>query len=236
VLHLACHGYFDAEDALRSGILLAPADDDSEATDATLTAEDLLDLRLRADLVTLSACQSGVNEQRPGDELIGLTRALIYAGTPSVIVSLWRVDDLSAGLLMRGFYERLRGPDDGTSTKAHALQAAQLEVMRRTAGQVVDDCTQRLAAAGDDPDRRSLLELELASAHATAGNLNEAVRIADEVAGRAEVAPRLAQRAARTAAVLRFKQQVDPPAVGYDAKPFEHLAHWAPFVLVGDWD
>jgi len=123
------------------------------------------------DLVTLSACESGVNEHRPGDELIGLTRALIYAGTPSVIVSLWRVDDLSAGLLMRGFYERLLRPTDAVPvTKANALQAAQIEVMRWTAGQVVADCTERLNTVTDNnPERRILLELELAGAHATAG-------------------------------------------------------------------
>lgn len=134
VFHFACHGQFDAEDALRSGILLAPGPDDTGELDATLTAEELATVRIRADLVTLSACESGVNEHRPGDELIGLTRALIYAGTPSVIVSLWRVDDLSAGLLMRGFYERLLRPTDAAPvTKANALQAAQIEVMRSTA-------------------------------------------------------------------------------------------------------
>jgi CHAT domain-containing protein len=93
VLHVACHGYFDAAEALKSGLLLAP-----EGDDGTLTAEQIFGLQLRAELVTLSACESGVNERRPGDELIGLTRALIYAGTSSVLVSLWRVDDLATAL------------------------------------------------------------------------------------------------------------------------------------------
>jgi CHAT domain-containing protein len=240
VLHFACHGQFDAEDALRSGILLAPGPDDTGELDATLTAEELATVRIRADLVTLSACESGVNEHRPGDELIGLTRALIYAGTPSVIVSLWRVDDLSAGLLMRGFYERLLRPTDAAPvTKANALQAAQIEVMRWTAGQVVADCTERLNTVTDNnPERRILLELELAGAHATAGDLGQALHICDTVAQQPD-APQLAARAARMASVLRFKrahQKPVPPSNDYAARPYRHPAHWAPFILVGDWE
>jgi CHAT domain-containing protein len=238
VLHFACHGHFDTEDALRSGILLAPGPDVAEDPDATLTAEELATVRLRSDLVTLSACESGVNEHRPGDELIGLTRSLIYAGTPSVIVSLWRVDDLSAGLLMRAFYERLLRPAEAApATKAHALQAAQIEVMGCTAAQVVADCTERLETVADDElERRILLELELAGVHAAAGDLGQAIHICDAVAQRPN-APKLA---ARTASVLRFKQahqrSHNPPSADYDARPYQHPAHWAPFILVGDWE
>ena len=240
VLHLACHGRFDAEDALRSGILLAPGADDADEMDATLTARELLTYRLRADLVTLSACESGVNKNRPGDELIGLTRSLIYAGTPSVIVSLWRVDDLSTSLLMQSFYRHLLKPMGAAPvSKAHALQAAQLEVMCYSAHQVVADCTERLASA-DDPELRGMLELEMASAHAVAGNLDEAIKACDAVVQRSGI-PQLAARAARTASVLRFKQEGrerrgDQPVINYDARPFQHPAHWAPFVLVGDWE
>ena len=242
VLHLACHGHFDAEDALHSGILLAPGADDAEDLDATLTAEEWLTHRLRADLVTLSACDSGVNEQRPGDELIGLTRALIYAGTPSVIVSLWHVDDLSASLLMRSFYRHLLQPAGAAPvSKAHSLRAAQLEVMRCSAGQVIADCTERLAAvAADDPELRVMIELELASAHAAAEDLDQAIQACD-AAARLPVTPQLAARAARMASVLRFKQAARErrgtvPAVDYDVRPFQHPAHWAPFILVGDWE
>ena len=75
-----------------------------------LTAEEIFGLKMEVDLVTFSACETGVNEYRPGNELIGLTRALIYAGTPSVVVSLWAVDDLSTGLLMQHFYQQLKKP------------------------------------------------------------------------------------------------------------------------------
>ncbi len=129
VLHVACHGYFDPAEALKSGLVLAPESLLSlskDGDDGTLTAEQIFDLQMRAELVTLSACESGVNERRPGDELIGLTRALIYAGTPSVLVSLWRVDDLATALLMEQFYRSWRG---GLG-KAEALQAAQCWLMR----------------------------------------------------------------------------------------------------------
>src|SRR5262249_26891146 len=136
VLHFACHGYFHPHQALRSGIMLAPGyhsvptQDDTEELRLTegdgdawnLTAEEIFRLELRADLVTLSACESGVNERRPGDELIGLTRAFIYAGTPSVLVSLWTVDELSTSILMREFYQQLLRSE---TTKVEALQRAQ---------------------------------------------------------------------------------------------------------------
>ena len=121
ILHLACHGSFDAGHPLESGIKLAP---DGDKT-AQLTVEEIFGLELGADLVVLGACESGVNDRRAGDELIGLTRALIYAGAPSVLVSLWRVDDLSTLILMDAFYDGLA---HGLN-KAEALQQAQCRVM-----------------------------------------------------------------------------------------------------------
>ncbi len=113
VLHFACHGSFDPADPLASGLDLA---------DGRLTAADiLLNLRLNADLVTLSGCETGQSRVHRGDELIGLTRAFIAAGTPSVLVSLWPVADVSTRLLMEQFYDRfLKG-----TTPARALASAQ---------------------------------------------------------------------------------------------------------------
>jgi len=79
-------------------------------------------LRLgQADLIVLSACQSNMDDVSKGDEVVGLTRAFIFDGTPSVIATLWSVDDRATGLLMEQFYTRL-GPGAG---KAAALQKAQ---------------------------------------------------------------------------------------------------------------
>ena len=99
ILHFSCHGYFNNTDPLSSGI---------ELQDSILTAREIFDLRLNSELVTLSACQTGLNESKPGDELIGLTRSLIYAGAASVIVSLWSVDARSTQELMLEFYKLLK--------------------------------------------------------------------------------------------------------------------------------
>jgi CHAT domain-containing protein len=118
ILHFSCHGYFDNIDPLSSGIKLH--DDDG-----ILTAREIFNLKLNAELVTLSACETGVNEAKPGDELIGLTRSLIYAGASSVIVSLWAINDRSTQELMLEFYKLLKNRKD----KATALQLAQIKIM-----------------------------------------------------------------------------------------------------------
>lgn len=132
VLHIACHGKFSSDNPLKSGILLAnPNAHDNEPDSNVLTAEEIFSLKLPVDLVTLSCCETGINENRSGDELIGLTRALIYAGAASVIASLWSVDDLSTRILMEHFYNELKAGHH----KVDALQRAQLAVMKMTAGQ-----------------------------------------------------------------------------------------------------
>lgn len=117
IIHFLCHGNFDQVQPMKSGLLLA--------NDERLTVEDIFQLELEASLVTLSACQTGINEQKPGDDLVGLTRSFIYAGTPSVVVSLWSVSARSTIELMEKFYRYLK---EG-KTKVEALQKAQLDIM-----------------------------------------------------------------------------------------------------------
>ncbi len=118
VVHFAGHAEFDSSQPLNSGLLLGGNE--------MLTARDIFRLdALNAYLVTLSGCETGINENNPGDELIGLTRAFLYAGTPSIIVSLWRVNDESAAFLMKQFYKYLQG--DPKISKAFALQKAVLD-------------------------------------------------------------------------------------------------------------
>jgi len=118
VVHFSCHGTFDTENAMDSGLELGSWE--------MMTARDILSLRLDADLVVLSACETGKSARKPGDELIGLTRSLFYAGAPSLLVSLWPVESQATELLMSAFYRRYKG---GCLSKARALQEAQLEVM-----------------------------------------------------------------------------------------------------------
>ncbi|HJQ70820.1 MAG TPA: CHAT domain-containing protein [Blastocatellia bacterium] len=114
-LHLASHGYFRRDNPMFSFLKLA---------DSPLNFYSLLDLKLNAELVTLSACHTGVNMIFPGDELHGLMRGFLYAGAPSLVVSLWAVSDRSTADLMREMYSHIRA---GRS-KREALRLAQLKV------------------------------------------------------------------------------------------------------------
>ncbi|HWE62868.1 MAG TPA: CHAT domain-containing tetratricopeptide repeat protein [Chloroflexota bacterium] len=117
VVHLACHGQFRPDNPLFSAVRLA---------DGWLTVRDAYSLELRCELVTLSACETGMSSVTPGDELLGLARGFLSAGAPSLLVSLWTADDAATASLMQRFYVRLLA---GASPAA-ALRAAQCEVLR----------------------------------------------------------------------------------------------------------
>jgi tetratricopeptide (TPR) repeat protein len=120
-LHLAAHGRYNPVAPLSSLVALAR----DKANDGWLTVREIYGLDLRkADLVVLSACETQLGELSAGDEVVGMTRAFFFAGTPTVVASLWSVDDRSTGLLMERFYTHLREGMD----KAEALRQAQLEV------------------------------------------------------------------------------------------------------------
>ena len=117
-IHFATHGEFNADKPLSSALLLAA---DSES-DGRLTVDKLYSLTLNADLVTLSACETGLGRIASGDDVVGLTRGFLYAGAGSIVASLWKVDDLATSTLMKSFYESLTRTD-----KCEALRAAQLQ-------------------------------------------------------------------------------------------------------------
>ncbi len=114
-LHLASHGYFRRDNPMFSFLKLA---------DSHLNFYSLLDLRINAEMVTLSACHTGVNMVFPGDELHGLMRGFMYAGVPSLVASLWAVSDRSTADFMSEMYSRIR---EG-ATKRAALRHAQLAI------------------------------------------------------------------------------------------------------------
>ncbi len=117
-IHIACHGEFKKDVVSSSALLLS---------DGNLTVEEMLDLRLRSELVVLSACETGISENRSGDELIGFVRALLYAGTPSVILSLWNAYDESTSKLMISFYDKILHQG---LPKAKALSLAQRDLIK----------------------------------------------------------------------------------------------------------
>jgi CHAT domain-containing protein/lipopolysaccharide biosynthesis regulator YciM len=123
IIHLATHGLLDelGEVGIPGQVALAPAGKDN----GLLSANEVLNLSLNAQLVVLSACDTG-RGRITGDGVIGLSRAFISAGTPSVIVSLWRVTDDSAAFLMPEFYRQLRK----NPNKAQALRQAMLNTMK----------------------------------------------------------------------------------------------------------
>lgn len=121
LLHFATHGIFEDKAPLNSALLLSPDAD----SDGRLTVGDLYALRLNADLVTLSACETALGHLASGDDIVGFTRGLLYAGARSIVSSLWSVDDLATRDLMVSFYSGLR-----TLDKREALRQAQLAVKK----------------------------------------------------------------------------------------------------------
>jgi len=114
LLHLAAHGEFRGDNALFSGLALAGG---------WLTTLEIFNLHLQADLVTLSACQTGRSVVGGGDELFGLMRAFLAAGTASLVATFWTVEDRSTARLMQRFYERLvQGESRGAALRQAQLQ------------------------------------------------------------------------------------------------------------------
>ena len=102
ILHFACHGEFNDMQPLQSGLILAK----DGANDGYLQVHEIFSLNLeKANIVALSACETALSRIQGGDDLVGLSRGFIYAGTPSLLASLWQVDDRATGELMEKFYD-----------------------------------------------------------------------------------------------------------------------------------
>ncbi len=123
IIHLATHGLLDDYRGLGSALAFAP---DAQGKNGLLTAQEILDMKLQADLVVLSACDTG-RGKITGDGVIGLSRALISAGVPSVVVSLWSIPDAPTAELMGEFYKNFQ---QRKLDKATALRQAMLTTMK----------------------------------------------------------------------------------------------------------
>ncbi|MCX5826660.1 MAG: CHAT domain-containing protein [Deltaproteobacteria bacterium] len=121
-IHFATHGEFNADKPLNSALLLAV----NAESDGRLTVDKLYSMKLNADLVTLSACETGLGKIVNGDDIVGLTRGFLYTGSSSIVASLWKVDDLATSQLMVRFYKELDRSD-----KREALRTAQLETKKQ---------------------------------------------------------------------------------------------------------
>ena len=125
ILHFATHGFLNQENPDLSGLVLSLYDQKSQPQNGFLRAIDLYSLRLNADLVVLSACQTGLGKEVDGEGIVGLTRGFMFAGASSVVSSLWKVDDAATAELMKRFYRAMLVEDQ---TPAAALRTAQNEL------------------------------------------------------------------------------------------------------------
>ena len=121
-IHMASHGQFNPDAPEKSRMLLAA----DTQNDGDLTTAEIYDLRLNAQMISLSACQTGLGDVKQGDDVIGLNRGFLYAGAQSIVSSLWSVPDESTRVLMTAFYKKLK-----ITNKADALRQAQIETMKQ---------------------------------------------------------------------------------------------------------
>jgi CHAT domain-containing protein/Flp pilus assembly protein TadD len=129
-VHLATHGYLNGLAPMYSALMLARSADD----DGLLYARELMDMQLQAEMVVLSACDTGLGQPMSGEGLLGLTWSLFVAGTPSSVVTQWSVREDSMNILMMEFYKQLRSKGSNgqlSISKAEALRKAQLSLMKK---------------------------------------------------------------------------------------------------------
>jgi len=127
IVHFATHGLINSQYPDLSGIVLSLVDEQGRPQNGFLRLYDIYNLKLNADLVVLSACQTALGKEIKGEGLVGLTRGFMYAGSPRVVASLWRIDDRATAEIMRRFYESML--KDGLPPAA-ALRAAQVSMVR----------------------------------------------------------------------------------------------------------
>ena len=125
ILHVATHGLLNAERPQFTGLVLSLVGTKNE--DGFLRTDEVFNLKLGSPLVMLSACETGLGKEKRGEGVMGLTRAFMYAGAPTVGVSLWSVADKSTADLMTDFYKRLLASQ--TASPATAMRDAQLAMI-----------------------------------------------------------------------------------------------------------
>lgn len=125
-IHFATHSVVDEDMPARSGVILSPIGERNE--DGILQMREIFGLELNADLVVLSACKTGLGKMVKGEGLVSLTRAFMYAGAESLVVSLWSVSDESTAEFMKSFYGHMKSGE----SKSQALRRAKLEMIRST--------------------------------------------------------------------------------------------------------
>jgi len=130
ILHFATHSVVNSRYPALTGLLLSTVDEHGQTQNGLLQLHDIYGLRLNADLVVLSGCRTGLGEELSGEGLIGLTQGFLYAGSRSVVVSLWSVQDKATATLMASFYEAMLKDGDAPTI---ALRRAKLKMYQQGA-------------------------------------------------------------------------------------------------------
>jgi len=128
IVHFATHGLLHSEHPELSGIVLSLVNEQGQPVDGFLRLNEIYNLNLSADLVVLSACETALGKEIRGEGLIGLTRGFMYAGSPRVVASLWKVDDVATAELMKRFYQKML---QEKMRPAAALRAAKVEMWKQ---------------------------------------------------------------------------------------------------------
>ena len=127
VLHFATHALLNNAHPEMSGVVLSLIGEDGQPQNGFLRLHELYNLRLNADLVVLSACQTAIGRETRGDGLQSVARGFMYAGASSVLATLWRVDDRATSEFMTRFYRQLLS---GKQSSSAALKAAAIDLSR----------------------------------------------------------------------------------------------------------
>jgi CHAT domain-containing protein len=131
IVHFATHGVLNDQHPGLSGLIFSLVDEQGRSQDGFLRLHDIYNLNLPADLVVLSACNTGLGKEVRGEGLVGIVRGFMYAGAARVVASLWKVDDEATAELMKRFYQQML--QEG-KTPAAALRAAQIGMADRSGG------------------------------------------------------------------------------------------------------
>ena len=227
IIHFATHGYFVSNEPLASGIALAGG--------TTLSADEVMGLKIKADVVVLGACETGLGELQ-GSELVGLARSWLYAGARAVIVTLWEVNDLATALLMQILHRCLHG---GMPT-AIALKQAVDELRQVTVQQALDFCTDALAgfprqSKEEQAAYATLLCRKgdvLAVGGAYTGATNTYTRAVEifRITGYTSQAEKLEEIASQYALLASDAEEFQPKLCIFD-----NPKYWAAFEVIGDW-
>lgn len=169
IVHFATHGFYNSEHPELSGIVLAMVKSDGSMINGFMPLQDIYKLDLSAQLVVVSACDTGLGKDIKGEGLVSLTRGFMYAGSRSVVTSLWKVDDRATAKLMKTFYESMLR--DGM-TPAAALRSAKQKIRGEKAwsapffwaGFVLQGEYEERIAVGSDPSSRIDLVVSVALA------------------------------------------------------------------------